>query len=101
MFPLVDDYQSINGLIPIHWQFHNFCQAYPFKELLKNLLKIFCMTAYPGISYRLEYADIVMARTKQVDWSDKLAGRLDISYEEGQAYHFGYKNVYSSDEKIL
>lgn len=101
MFPLVDSYQSTNELIPIHWQFNNFCQAYSFRELLKNLLKIFCMTAYPGITYRIEYSDIVMSRTKQIDWSDKLADRLDISYEEGQAYYFGYKNVKSSDEKIL
>ena len=101
MFPLVDDYHSVNGLIPIHWQFKNFCQAYSFRELLKNLLKIFCMTAYPGITYRLEYSDIVMARTKQINWDDKLAGQMEVSYEEGQAYFFGYKNVKTSDEKLL
>ncbi|MBK6964586.1 MAG: hypothetical protein IPH20_11790 [Bacteroidales bacterium] len=80
MFPLVDTYESSGGLIPLEWEFKSFLQAYAFKELLKNLMKVFCMTAYPGVKFRIEFNNNVMDRKIRVNWDDKLAGDPVISY---------------------
>lgn len=101
LFPLVDDYQATNGLIPIHWNFSSFCQAYAFRELLKNLLKIFCMSAYPGVNFRIEYNSSVMNRNVQLNWNDKLAGEAVVSYENAKDYYFSYSGIKKSDTEVL
>ncbi len=101
MFPLVDSYESSGGLIPIRWNIMNFCQEYAFRELLKNLMKIFCMTAYPGVKYRIEFNNDIMARTNRVNWDGKLAGDPVISWEEGKDYVFRYDKVRKSGEEIV
>jgi len=91
-FPLIDNY--INGAsIPIEWKFKSFMQKFLFADLLKDLMKIFCMTTFPGIKYRMEFNNDVMARTERVNWDDKLAGDPEISSEAAKKYVFKYSNV--------
>ncbi len=101
MFPLVDTYESSGGLIPVQWEFKSFLQAYAFKELLKNLMKVFCMTAYPGVKYRIEFNNDVMDRKERVNWDDKLAGDPVISYEDARDYIFRYNDITKSEEELL
>ena len=101
MFPLTDSYQSVNGLIPIAWEFKSFNQAYSFRNLLKNLLKIFSMSAYPGVKYRLEFNNDIMNRQTRVNWDDKLAGKPVISYETAKDYVFRYNGDIQKTEEDL
>ena len=101
MFPLVDSYNASNGLIPLSWEMKSFLQAYPFRELLKNLMKIFCITAYPGVKYRMEFSNDVMNRQVRLNWDGKLAGDPVISTEEARDYVFRYNDVQKSDEEQI
>jgi hypothetical protein len=101
VFPLVDSYESSGGLIPISWEMKSFQQAFPFKDLIKNLLKIFCITAYPGIRYRLEFTSDVMQRQVRRNWDNKLVGDPIITYEEARDYIFRYDGVDKSEEDML
>lgn len=101
MFPLTDSYISSGGLIPISWEFKSFMQAYSFRDLLKNLLKIFCMSAYPGVKFHLEFNNDIFSRTNRVNWDDKLAGDPAVSYEDAKEYVFRYNDITKSEEDLL
>lgn len=101
MFPLTDSYVSSGSLIPVSWEFCSFMQAYAFRDLLKNLLKIFCMSAFPGTKFRLEFNNDLFNRSISHAWDDKLAGEPVISWEEAREYVFRYNDVTKTEEELL
>lgn len=103
-YPLLDNYdENESGNVDIIIRLKYFMQQYFFNNFLKELLKIFCMVAYPGPVFKIEFANDVMDRSIQVLWDHKLAGDPVITYEEGKEYVFKYSNVESSkdDEPVL
>lgn len=101
IIPLIDSYTSSNGNIPIKWNLESFNQAYPVIELLKNLMKIFGMKAYPGLKLNVEYVNDIMARSVSENWDNKLTGRPTIYFEPGKKYIFKYSSTINSDDKAL
>jgi hypothetical protein len=99
MFPLVDDYITWGAQVPLEWKFQSFMQNYLFSNLLKDLMKIFCMTTFPGIKYRIEFNNEVMSRKERVDWDSKIAGKPKISIEPAKKYVFKYAGISASDNK--
>lgn len=98
-FPLLDNYdENESGNVDIIIRMKYFMQQYFFNSFLKELLKVFCMVAYPGPVFKIEFTNDVMNRTIQVLWDHKLAGDPVITYEEGKEYVFKYSNVESSDD---
>lgn len=89
--PLVEDYEY-NGTQwrDLMFRMKSFQQAYPFIELLKNLLKIFGMTLFTGYKYSIERNDDIMNREVVVDWSNKITGTPEKMYEAARDYVFSY-----------
>ncbi|MCX6231160.1 MAG: hypothetical protein NTZ33_06410 [Bacteroidetes bacterium] len=77
----------------------SFMQAYSFKSLLKSVLKIFCMTAFPGNKYRLEFNNDIFNRNVVKNLDKQLTDDLLISYEDGKDYVFSYSEYGESDVK--
>jgi hypothetical protein len=53
-------------------------------------MKIFSMTTFPGMRYRIESNNDIMNRQVKVDWNDKLAGDPVISLDPAKIYVFKY-----------
>jgi len=102
LLPLIEEYndnptENLNEHLQIILK--SFMQSYPFKTLLKNILKIFCMTAYPGHKYSLEFNNDILNRTTVNNIDDKLTDELLISFREGMDYVFSYSVHGESDVK--
>lgn len=93
ILPLIEDYSIASGNPEVLIKMKSFMQAYAFNDFLKNLLKIFSMTAFPGAKYSLEFNNEVMDRDVVVNLTDKLTGNLNVTYEEGKDYNFSYSGV--------
>ncbi|HNX87712.1 MAG TPA: hypothetical protein PKH58_01405 [Paludibacteraceae bacterium] len=92
-WPLLDSYVSSNYLIPLKFNIMNFMQAYAFNEFLKEILKMFSMSAFPGIQYRIEKNNDIFDRSVVVNWSDKLAGKPIIKTRDAKDYNFKFRNA--------
>jgi hypothetical protein len=68
----------------------SFQQAYSAKEFLKNILKMFSMTIFPGTTWSIEKNDDIMNRNVIVDWSEKMVNTPSISVEKAKQYQFSY-----------
>lgn len=104
MFPLIDSY-SVSELIggisyhPLKFKLQSFMQAYKFNEFLKNVLKIFGMSAYPGTKYQIIKDDEIFNRDAVISLDKYLVGELAIDYDEIDCeYVFEYKNGDNSED---
>lgn len=103
VFPLVDSYEDENsdGLIALKWQMQSFMQHYLFADFLKEIMKIFCMTTFPGTKHRMEFNNDVMGWTERVNWDEKLAGIPVFSKESAKKYIFKYNGINSNEKEIV
>ncbi|KAF0198415.1 MAG: Uncharacterized protein FD166_1468 [Bacteroidetes bacterium] len=103
MFPLVDSYDDVDndGLLPLKYKMQSFMQQYLFADFLKDLMKIFCMTTFPGIKYKMEFNNTVMGWKERVNWDDKLTGLPVFTKEEAKKYVFKYSGVESSNKDVI
>ena len=101
IYPLVDSYDQINGYVSIDWEYSSFMQNYLFSDFLKDLMKIFSMTTFPGMRYRMEFNNDIMNRQIKVDWNDKLAGDPVISLEPAKIYVFKYSRSEGDTNEVI
>lgn len=94
--PLIDQYAS-SGNEQLKFAVKSFQQAYAFKSFLKNILKIFSMTAFPGNKYSLEFNNDIFDRNIITKLDDKLTGDLQVYYEDGKDYKFTYSDYGESE----
>jgi len=105
--PLVDNYTSYYSpnagrfVIALEMIVKSFMQSYPFISLLKNLLKMFGLTAYPGTKYSLEFNNDIFDRAVVKDLNDRLAGDIQTSYQDGKDFVFSYAGAGTSSDDIL
>jgi hypothetical protein len=99
LLPLIENYSSyVNEELKVIIK--SFQQAYSFKSFLKNLLKIFSMTAFPGYKYSLEFNNDIFDRNIVTKMDDKLAGDLLVTYDDAKDYKFMYSDYGESEEKV-
>jgi len=94
--PLLDQYAAA-GNEQLKFAIKSFQQAYAFKSFLKNMLKIFSMTAFAGNKYSLEFNNDVFDRTTVTKLDDKLCSELIVNYEEAKDYRFSYADFGETD----
>lgn len=94
--PLLDHYAA-SGDEQLKFAVKSFQQAYAFKSFLKNILKIFSMTAFPGNKYSLEFNNDIFDRNIVTKLDDKLTGNLQVNYEDARDYRFQYADYGESD----
>jgi len=90
--PLLDQYSDF-AVADLTIRIKSFMQNYAFNQFLKNLLKVFSMTAFPGVNYSLEFNNDVFDRNVVTKLDDKLVGDLNVTYEEGTDYNFSFTDV--------
>lgn len=89
-FPLIDDWEQNGNTRALRFKLGSFQQAYPFNELLKNILKIFGMSAFPGYNWRIERNDDIMDRSVVHSWDTKIVGTIIEEYQDAQQYQFSF-----------
>lgn len=99
--PLLDSYESSGNQIPLAFNIKSFMQAYQFSTFLKNIMKIFGMSAYPGMQYEIEKNNDTLNREKVWNWDDKLAGKPIIKTQEAKDYNFRYSDAGSWEDSHL
>lgn len=77
-----------------------FFNKYPFNELLKNVLKMFCCSLMPRPDGRWDivHNKAVLESEQSVDWNGKLVGDPVISKQRGKKYGYGYSGESPADE---
>jgi len=76
-------------------------KAYSFRTFLKNILKIFGMTAYAGSKYSLEFNNDIFNRNIIKSLDNMLVEDLLISYVDGKDYVFTYADYGESSLENL
>ncbi|MEQ8548752.1 MAG: hypothetical protein RIC03_12620 [Cyclobacteriaceae bacterium] len=74
-------------------ELESFSSAMAFNEMLKQVMKLFCMTLFvKGNSFEFKYNKDILADTSKSNWSDKLIGELAHWLEPGLNYAYGYSD---------
>jgi len=77
----------------------SFASSMKFNDLLKEVLKMFCMSLYvKGDSFELKFNKDILESTSKQNWTGKLIGKLAHWYEPAQQYAYGYAG-YTGVEK--
>jgi hypothetical protein len=98
--PLLDQYDA-SGNEQLKFAIKSFQQAYAFKSFLKNLLKIFSMTAFAGNKYSLEFNNDIFDRNTVTSMDDKLAGDMLVTYDDAKDYKFMYSDYGESEAENI
>lgn len=75
----------------LSWDYKKNMQAYRFNEFLKDILKIFGMSLYRGLTHTFEYDDDIFDRTVVQNWDEYLDGDPILIREPGKNYIFEYQ----------
>jgi hypothetical protein len=107
MFPLVDDYTGaaiVQGGVsyyPLKITLQKFMKQYKFNEFLKNILKIFGMSAYPGIKYQILRDDDILSRDAVINLDQYLIGDPEIDYDMTERqYVFEYSSAGENGDDV-
>lgn len=91
--PVIDDTTPISGnedYMNFEFALKSFQQSYMFSDFLKDILKIFSLSAFPGTKWSIESNDSVMNRTIIKNWDDKIVGEPVVSVEFAKSYQFSF-----------
>jgi hypothetical protein len=97
--PLIDSYEAVSGQIPLKFDTKSFSQAYAFNKFLKELLKTFSMSAFPGNVWTIEKNNDIFNGSVVVNWDEKLVGIPVKKIEEGKSYVFSFDGISLSENK--
>ncbi|MFZ4400914.1 MAG: hypothetical protein ACOYO1_12835 [Bacteroidales bacterium] len=97
LLPVVEEHEY--GMFHLSIKMKSCMQAYLFRNFLKNILKIFCMTAYASSKYSLEFNNDIFNRNVIKSLDAQLVDELLITYEDGKDYVFTYADYGESNLK--
>lgn len=77
-----------------YFKLNSFLNSIAFNDILKDLLKMFCLSLMPRIDGKWDIVSnkSILESTDVEDWSDKMIGIPIITYEEGLSYAYGYSD---------
>ncbi|VTQ01666.1 hypothetical protein [Sphingobacterium daejeonense] len=62
-------------------------------DFVKTILKLFCMTMAPSNGKLvIKSSSQIIAGLPQKDWSDKVSSEIDVKFELGKQYFYGYSS---------
>ena len=91
--PVYYNNQNVGSVFDVILNFAQYQQNCKFNEVMKEIFKIFGISAYPGMTYEFITDDETLSRDAKIKLDNYLVGDLTCEYAENETeYVFGYNN---------